>query len=340
MPRYKSVFQLLSSQIISLLLIFLPVTVSAQGERYDLSLGDYKYPKYNTLDTNIPNYVIVKGDNLWNLSLKFYHVGNKWHYIWEHNKYIKDPHWIYPGNPLFIPGLSQTPPPQSQNFDSLDNDSLDDDDDDVYIDIDDLETQEFLLTDESLDDEIDDVEMEEPTPVDANPKVKSGKKRYFLFSLRPEMFSTNTITGVGANMELGAISAKGFYFSLDLSGGKFYYGGGFDIGGCLGKDRAVKSVFGICGGYWNLISIVNVKKDQNILDSTVCNNISYGGGFWKLMFGRTGNFDITNKILGGLKSDPVNYNEISKVFIYDSDTIINLTWSASVGYTLTKKKKK
>ncbi|MDR0304635.1 MAG: LysM peptidoglycan-binding domain-containing protein [Chitinispirillales bacterium] len=329
-------------QVVLLLLMFIPMTVFAQGERYDLSLGDYYYPKYNTLDTNIPNYTIVKGDNLWNLALRFYDAGVKWSYIWEHNRYIKDPHWIYPGNPLFIPGLSQTV--QQESFDSLND----------YVEIDVVETQELVSIDISpeveveTETEINADETEEAVPIDVNPEVKSGKKRYryFVFSLRPEAlirpekFNENSVMALGANMELGAISAKGFYFSLDLSGGKFYYGGGFDIGGCLGRNKAVKSVLGICGGYWNIVTKADVKKNGYVLiDSAKGNNVSYGGGLWKLMFGRTGNFDITNKVLiGPKKDDPVDYSENSKTFIYD--TSLNLTWSASVGFTLTKKKKR
>ncbi|MDR0303439.1 MAG: LysM peptidoglycan-binding domain-containing protein [Chitinispirillales bacterium] len=52
------------------------------------------------------DYVIVKGDNLWNLAKKYYGSGFEWRYIWERNEYIKDPHWIYPGKLLFIPGIS------------------------------------------------------------------------------------------------------------------------------------------------------------------------------------------------------------------------------------------
>src|SRR4030042_3751758 len=47
-------------------------------------------------------YTIVKGDTLWDLAQKF--LGNPflWPQIWEQNKYIRDAHWIYPGDPLVI----------------------------------------------------------------------------------------------------------------------------------------------------------------------------------------------------------------------------------------------
>jgi nucleoid-associated protein YgaU len=50
-------------------------------------------------------YVIQKGDTLWDLSQKF--LNNPWYWpkIWSNNPYIENPHWIYPGNKLrIIPG--------------------------------------------------------------------------------------------------------------------------------------------------------------------------------------------------------------------------------------------
>jgi hypothetical protein len=80
----------------AIVLLFALSAVFAQVEyQANLSLGD----------TYTPNYVIVKDDNLWNLAKKHYGDGFEWRYIWEHNRYIQDPHWIYPGNPLFIPSM-------------------------------------------------------------------------------------------------------------------------------------------------------------------------------------------------------------------------------------------
>ncbi len=63
-------------------------------------------------DTNIQpvpgtpeEYVIQKGDTLWDLSQKF--LNNPWYWpkIWSNNPYIENPHWIYPGNKLrIVPG--------------------------------------------------------------------------------------------------------------------------------------------------------------------------------------------------------------------------------------------
>jgi len=47
-------------------------------------------------------YVIQPGDTLWELARKF--LGNPylWPQLWEQNQYIRDAHWIYPGDPLAV----------------------------------------------------------------------------------------------------------------------------------------------------------------------------------------------------------------------------------------------
>ena len=47
-------------------------------------------------------YTIKKGDTLWNLSEKFYQSQWDWPGLWEMNKDIKNPHWIYPGKIIQI----------------------------------------------------------------------------------------------------------------------------------------------------------------------------------------------------------------------------------------------
>ena len=47
-------------------------------------------------------YTIQKGDTLWGLSQKFYHSQWDWPGLWEMNKDIKNPHWIYPGNTIRV----------------------------------------------------------------------------------------------------------------------------------------------------------------------------------------------------------------------------------------------
>ena len=49
-------------------------------------------------------YIIVPGDTLWDLAARFYQDPYLWPQIWDENRYILDSHWIYPGDPLVIPG--------------------------------------------------------------------------------------------------------------------------------------------------------------------------------------------------------------------------------------------
>jgi hypothetical protein len=61
-------------------------------------------------------YVIEKGDNFWNLAQEWLGDPYLWPQIWDENRYVLDSHWIYPGDPLVIPGMptvvpAEGPPP-------------------------------------------------------------------------------------------------------------------------------------------------------------------------------------------------------------------------------------
>ena len=60
--------------------------------------------------TSIPEgaayYIVVRGDTLWDISGRFLKNPRLWPQIWEANKYIKNAHWIWPGDPVLLPKLA------------------------------------------------------------------------------------------------------------------------------------------------------------------------------------------------------------------------------------------
>jgi hypothetical protein len=73
------------------------VKVETHHSRWD-------YPRELVVPPGKHLHIVVKGDTLWDLAGK--NLGNpfSWPQIWELNQWIKDPHWIYPGDPLLIDG--------------------------------------------------------------------------------------------------------------------------------------------------------------------------------------------------------------------------------------------
>jgi hypothetical protein len=72
-----------------------PAKVEAHSSKWD-------YPKEVTLGENGKLHVVSKGDTLWDLANKYLGNPYAWPQIWELNQWVKDPHWIYPGDPIVI----------------------------------------------------------------------------------------------------------------------------------------------------------------------------------------------------------------------------------------------
>jgi hypothetical protein len=71
------------------------VKVEAHSSKWD-------YPKELNLPEGSRSHVVQKGDTLWDLAGKYLGNPYAWPQIWELNQWVKDPHWIYPGDPLII----------------------------------------------------------------------------------------------------------------------------------------------------------------------------------------------------------------------------------------------
>jgi len=77
-------------------------TVPAEAVKVEAHASKWDYPKEIKAPEGSKTHLVEKGDTLWDLAGK--ELGNPyaWPQIWELNQWIKDPHWIYPGDPLVI----------------------------------------------------------------------------------------------------------------------------------------------------------------------------------------------------------------------------------------------
>jgi hypothetical protein len=86
------------------------VKVAAHSSRWD-------YPKEVAPGSGQEVHIVVRGDTLWDLGSKYLGNPYAWPQIWELNKWVKDPHWIYPGDPILVEAARSTvPQSEDQNL--------------------------------------------------------------------------------------------------------------------------------------------------------------------------------------------------------------------------------
>jgi hypothetical protein len=77
---------------------------SAETIKVDTHHSRWNYPKEVVVPAGRQLCLVRKGDTLWDLARKFLGNPYSWPQIWELNNWVKDAHWIYPGDPLIVDG--------------------------------------------------------------------------------------------------------------------------------------------------------------------------------------------------------------------------------------------
>ena len=51
-------------------------------------------------------YIVREGDTLWDITENFYEDPYLWPAVWGTNPHISNPHWIYPGDPIYLASIA------------------------------------------------------------------------------------------------------------------------------------------------------------------------------------------------------------------------------------------
>jgi len=93
------IFRYLWTVMLFFCVIFAYSTPYAETLNQDVAQGESQ----ETIDIRYGAYYTVrKGDTLWELSHRFFSSPWVWPSLWEKNKSILNPHWIYPGQQIYI----------------------------------------------------------------------------------------------------------------------------------------------------------------------------------------------------------------------------------------------
>ena len=119
MSKKKGLIILSAVIFLTILILFHPVFAEAQSTAADESTppddtlkegiqvashwSKYAYPE--SIPAGKKVHIIKDGDTLWDLAGEYLGDNYLWPKLWEANKYITKSHWIYPGDPLVIPGV-------------------------------------------------------------------------------------------------------------------------------------------------------------------------------------------------------------------------------------------
>ena len=83
---------------------------TAKNIAIPLHWSTYDAPRSFAQGTQL--HIIVRGDTLWDLSNRYFNNPFLWPQLWDANRYIENPHLIYPGDPLVLPQFEVLREPQ------------------------------------------------------------------------------------------------------------------------------------------------------------------------------------------------------------------------------------